>query len=168
MPGLSGPPGAVTAAPATPPTTAPTGPPTTAPATTPVACASRRKSRPLRRPSADPQRAAKGAKLLQRAKQAPPAEHPVPAQCLVPQLRLRRIERVTLRTPGPTARTASDPNRTSSLGMCNDRIWPEPVWLLSGDPNAKADDDVRPKLANLHAYLEPQLGSWLKQCYERS
>src|SRR5215207_4666571 len=36
MPGLSGPPGAVTAAPATPPTTAPTGPPTTAPATTPV------------------------------------------------------------------------------------------------------------------------------------
>src|SRR5215218_8123294 len=37
MPGLSGPPGAVTAAPATPPTTAPTGPPTAAPATTPVA-----------------------------------------------------------------------------------------------------------------------------------
>src|SRR5918994_5755167 len=37
MPGLSGPPGAVAAAPATPPTTAPTGPPTTAPATTPVA-----------------------------------------------------------------------------------------------------------------------------------
>src|SRR5215203_4263778 len=37
MPGLSGPPGAIAAAPATPPTTAPTGPPTTAPATTPVA-----------------------------------------------------------------------------------------------------------------------------------
>jgi hypothetical protein len=46
--------------------------------------------------------------------------------------------------------------------------WPEPVRLLSDDPNAKAEDDVRPKLANLHAYLEPQLGSWLKQCYERS
>jgi hypothetical protein len=73
-----------------------------------------------------------GRQTVARAKQAPRAEHPVPAQCLVQQLRLRRIERVTLRTP-----------RDRPLGRLltqiapNDRIWPKAAGLLSGRERAK-------------------------------